>query len=94
MKMVLNRNWGGFSLPQDFCDAYDLGDAWDACDNIERDDPRLVKWVEDHADCRGRGRCGDLAVVEIPDSCTDWEIDDYDGMESIVYVVDGKLCHA
>lgn len=92
MKMVLNRDWGGFSLPQDFCDAYDLGDTWDVCDDIKRDDPRLVKWVEDHAD--HKGKCGDLAVVEIPDSCTDWEIDEYDGMESIIYVVDGKLCHA
>ncbi len=92
MKIVLNRDWGGFDLPQDFCDAYDLGDAWNACCEIKRDDPRLVKWVEDHANCEGE--CGDLAVVEIPDSCTDWEINDYDGMESIIYVVDGKLYHA
>lgn len=91
MKMVLNRNWRGFNPPQDFCDAYNLGDAWGAR-GIKRDDPRLVKWVEDHTD--RRDKCGDLAVVEIPDSCTDWEIDDYDGMESIVYVVDGKLHHA
>lgn len=94
MKMVLNRNRGGFNLniPQDFCDTYDLGDAWGVRNDIKRDDPRLVKWVEDRAD--RRGKCGDLAVVEIPDSCTDWEIDEYDGIESIVYVVDGKLHHA
>lgn len=92
MKIVLNRNWGGFSLPQDFCDAYDLGDAWGSRFDIERDDPRLIKWVEDHAD--RKDKCGDLVIVKIPDSCTDWEIDDYDGMESIVYVVDGKLRHA
>lgn len=88
MKMVLNRDWGGFSLPQDFCEAYDLDsyeDSYDFC----RTDPRLIKWVEDN-----KGKCGDLAVVEIPDSCTDWEINDYDGMESIIFVVDGKLCHA
>lgn len=92
MKMVLNRDWGGFSLPQDFCDFYNLGDKWDAIDEIKRDDPRFIKWVEDHAN--SMGRCGDLAIVEIPDSCTDWELNDYDGMESITYVVDGQIHHA
>lgn len=92
MKLVLNRDWGGFSLPQDFCDAYNLGDAYDAEDDIERNDSRLVKWVQEHAD--KDGKCGDLAVVEIPDNCTDYEIDDYDGWETINYVVNGKICHA
>lgn len=89
MVFVLNRNWGGFSLPQNFLDAYGIEDEWDT--NIERDDPRLVKWVRNHAN--NRGRCGDLACVEIPDNCTDYEINDYDGMESITYVVDGKIHH-
>lgn len=91
MKIVLNRDWGGFTLPEDFCDAYDL-DFYEDSYGLDRTDPRLVKWVEDHAD--RKGKCGDLAVVEIPDSCTDWEIDEYDGMESIIYVEDGKIYHA
>lgn len=92
MKMVLNREWGGFSVPQDFCDAYNLGDAYEVECHIKRDDPRFVKWVQEHAD--SEGQCSDLAIVEIPDECTDYEIDDYDGMESITYVVGGKLYHA
>ena len=28
------------------------------------------------------------------DEATDWEMDDYDGIETITYVVDGKLYHA
>lgn len=90
MKMVLNRDWGGFCLPQNFRKAYGLHheNSYD----FDRTDPRLVKWVEDHAD--HKGKCGDLAVVEIPDICTDWEMDEYDGWESITYVVDGKLYHA
>ena len=91
MEMVLNRDWGGFTLPRGFCEAYDL-DSYEDSYDFNRTDPRLIKWVEDHAN--PKGRCGDLAVVEIPDSCTDWEMNDYDGMESIIYVVDGKLHHA
>lgn len=37
---------------------------------------------------------GRLEVVEIPEEATDWEIDEYDGQESITYVVDGKIYHA
>ena len=90
MTLVLNRDWGGYSMPQDICDAYDLGDVWDT--DIERNDLRLVKWVREHLD--EHGKYGDLALVEIPDNCTDYEIDEYDGWESIIYVVDGKIYHA
>lgn len=89
MTFVLNRNWGGFRLPQKFCDTYGIHNPWAY---IERDDPLLLKWMQEYGD--SRGRCGDLAVVEIPDESTDWELNEYDGMESITYVVDGKLHHA
>lgn len=92
MILVVSRDWCGFSLSQDFCDAYGLGYARYAAKNIKRDDPRLVKWVRDHAD--NCGRCGDLACVEIPDNCTDYEITDCDDKELITYVVDGKIYHA
>jgi redox-sensitive bicupin YhaK (pirin superfamily) len=35
-----------------------------------------------------------LRLVEIPDTMTDWEKNDYDGIETITYVVDGKIYHA
>ena len=88
MTFVLNRNWGGFHLPRDFANAY--GERVYA--DIDRQDPRLIKWVRDHAD--KNGNCGDLACVEIPDTCSDYEINEYDGLESITYVVDGRIYHA
>jgi hypothetical protein len=39
------------------------------------------------------GACAKLKVVEIPEEATDWELNEYDGLESITYVVDGKLHH-
>lgn len=87
MTLVLNRDWGGFRLPQGFCKTYGIEDKWDV--EIKRNDPRLVEWVRDHANDRG-----DLACVEIPDNYTDYEINNCDGMELITYVVDGKIHHA
>ena len=85
MILVLNKAYGGFSLPQEFCDLYNC----EVYDGIERDDARLVSFIQ----ARG-GRFGDLVAVEIPDEMTDYEIDEYDGFESVTYVVNGKLNHA
>lgn len=86
MKMVLNKDYGGFGYGvadeyEDFIDRFS--------DEEKRTDPELVALVETHPD-----KCGDLRVVEIPDTATDWEIDEYDGWESVTYVVDGKIHHA
>jgi xanthine dehydrogenase molybdopterin-binding subunit B len=47
--------------------------------NIERDDPILVKVVEELGD-KANGRFSDLEVVEIPDDI-EWDIEEYDGKE-------------
>lgn len=89
MIMVLNKAWGGFALPHEFCEQY----GCDKYDDIERDDPRVIEFVQSHGgEYKGDGVC--LRAVEIPDMMTDWEMDEYDGVESIIYVVDGKIYHA
>ena len=89
MTIITNRCWGGFSLPADFCETYDL----EQYDDIDRTDERLVNYVREHNNVAEFGY-SKLAAVEIPDEATDWEINDYDGMETIIYVVDGKIHHA
>ena len=83
MKIVINGDFGGygFGVAEEFEDFVNqlVG---------ERDDPELVAFVENHPD-----KCGDLVVVVIPDTATDWEIDEYDGSESVTYVVNGKIYH-
>ena len=49
--------------------------------NIARDDPILVQVVEEMGK-NVNGRFSELKIVEIPDG-TDYEIDEYDGMETI-----------
>lgn len=89
MIMIINKDWGGFHLPKEFCEEYGFG----RYDNIERDDFRLVEFIKAH-DGKYRGDGVILYAVEIPNEATDWEVNEYDGFESITYVVDGKLYHA
>ncbi len=51
--------------------------------DIERDDPDLVSVVKSLGD-KANGELSNLQIVEIPKDCKYWEIDDYDGMESVV----------
>lgn len=90
MKFVLNKSYGGFNLPVEFRALYNINsleEEW----AIERTDKRLINFVTENG---GRTEWGKLKVVEIPDTATDWEINEYDGFESITYVVCGKIRHA
>lgn len=89
MKIVVNKCYGGFSLSDEAFNALGLENRYD---NIERTDKGLIALVE--ANPKGtNGYFADLVVVEIPDETTNWELNEYDGFESITYVVDGKLYH-
>lgn len=52
--------------------------------DFKRDDPYLVKTVEDLGDI-SNGMCANLAIVEIPDDVK-WEISEYDGLEHVAEV--------
>lgn len=85
MKIVVNKAFGGFGCgltSEDRKFVYRYED--------DRTNDKLIAFVESHP----TGECGDLRIVEIPDSATDWEVDEYDGFESIIYVVDGKIHRA
>lgn len=88
MKIVVNKEYGGFGISEE---AEMMLVPWfDVYDKKNRTHPVLVEVVE-ALGIRANGRYAQLSVVEIPDTATDWDISDYDGFESIVYVVDGKL---
>jgi hypothetical protein len=52
------------------------------CYDIERTDPLLLQVMDELGSDQASGALAELEVVEIPDG-VDWEIDDYDGMESV-----------
>lgn len=86
MKVVINRRFGGFSLSEE---AYKfLGWEWDGygyrgsrSDKETRTNAELVKCVEQLGE-KANGRFARLVVVDVPDD-VEWEIDDYDGLETI-----------
>lgn len=89
MKIVLNKCYGGFSISKDAAEVLGLKSEYDY---IDRTDARLVNMVEQRPDLVN-GPFSNLKVVEISDETTDWEINDYDGMETVIYVYNGRLNH-
>ena len=83
MKIVINNDWGGYGV------GYGQREYVDIVNKYEKDrtNPELVALVENN-------HIGDLAVVEIPDGATDWDINEYDGLETVIYVLNGKIYYA
>lgn len=80
MKIVINNDWGQISKES----------------AALRTNP---KFIEDVETGRFVGRvmgtyAETLRVIEIPDEATDYMVVEYDGVEGVIYVVDGKLHYA
>lgn len=86
MKLVLNKDdcRFGYGVANEFRNFIRSFTNYENRTNSE-----LVAFVEAHSD-----KCGNLVIVEIPDTATDWDINDQDGWELVIYVVDGKIYYA
>lgn len=58
-----------------------IEDSYFSNNDIERNDPILIKVVKKLGE-KANTPCSKLDIVEIPDD-VEWEIDDYDGQESV-----------
>jgi hypothetical protein len=90
MKVVINNCYGGFGLSDEACKF--LGVEYAFAIEDDRTNEKLIEAVEKFGDAVN-GSCSDLKIVDIPDEATDWELQEYDGIESIICVVDGKINH-
>lgn len=87
MKIVINNDYGGFGMyvteraRQMFQEAGYSGE--------ERTNKDLINFVKNNPD-----ECGYHIVVKIPDEATDWTILEYDGLEEVIYVLNGKIYYA
>lgn len=87
MKIVLNECFGGFSVSEKWATDHGYASSW----NVNRMDPELIAAVEAREEVNGP--FSRLVVEEIPEEATDWEISEYDGIESIIAVINGKIVH-
>ena len=92
MTFVLNKCFGGFSISQFAMEA--LGVDTKYPDLTADMAAQLASLIAEHGSEKCSGPYARLEVVKIPDECTDYEITDYDGIEQVTYVLDGKLYHA
>lgn len=86
MKMIINDCYGGFGVRQEVLDELELNDF---SEEELRTAARLIEEIENGKDVSDD--YAELKVIEIPDESTDYYLDEYDGLESVIYVVDGKL---
>lgn len=86
MKMIINDCFGGFGVRQEVLDELELNGF---SEEELRTAARLIEEIENGKDVSDD--YAELKVVEIPDESTDYYLDEYDGLESVIYVVDGKL---
>lgn len=86
MKMIINDCYGGFGVRQEVLDELELNGF---SEEELRTAARLIEEIENGKDVSDD--CAELKVVEIPDESTDYYLDEYDGLESVIYVADGKL---
>ena len=96
MKVVINRCYGGFGLSDGFIKAYPQFEEYGYCwynDRDKRSDNDFISALESFGLEEAKGYSASLKIIELPNNITDWEIDEYDGSESITCVVDGKIKH-
>ena len=86
MKILVNVCYGGFNLKDEYWEEF--FNRTEGIENI-REDKKLIALVESGTDISGE--YAKIVVVEIPDDATDYYINEYDGNEEVIYVIDGKL---
>lgn len=101
MKVLINTGYGGFSPAgalKKWGERYGAKDRWEEVEwdmgdkaIANRTNPNAIRIVEELGSQAVSGPSSHIEIVEIPDAATDWQINDYDGSESIIYVVDGKI---
>ena len=90
MKIVVNKCFGGFDVNGDTMERLNLDNPYELED--DRTNAGLINLIESGVNVNTD--FSNLEVVEIPDDATDYMINGYDGYESVLYVLNGKIKRA
>ena len=92
MVFVLNKCYGGFSLSPFAVERLGVSDPYADLDSLQID--ALAALIAEYGSEKCSGSFAKLKVVEVPDTITDWIVQEYDGIEVLIYVLDGKIYQA
>lgn len=93
MKIAINVCYGGFGIPDYMREQLPPDFNEYGWNRNQRTNDKLISLIESEGGIVKDG-CSEVVITEIPDEATDWMINYYDGVESIIYVLDGKLHRA
>lgn len=82
-KVIVNTCFGGFNFNNE-C----------GFKKHDRENPAAIAYLEQVGSNKASGHFARLGIAEFPAAATDWELSEYDGIEHVIYVLDGKLFHA
>jgi len=101
MKIVISTCYGGFGLSKRaFFRLRELGHPMAIKEpilrstylsNIDRSDAMLLQVINEMGGEEGASPLAKLRIVEIPEKATDFRIMEYDGLEYVLAVVEGKI---
>lgn len=90
IEILINRCFGGFDFSEGFISEYP--EVYEKVE-VRRDDPELIEAVREFGLKSSAGSMSAFGIAHVPDDATDWEIQEYDGLESVIYVQNGKIHH-
>lgn len=99
MKILLNGCYGGFGLSDKVFERlprktveFIEDNAWrESTKRKLRTDDNILKTIYAVGLENASSDYADIYIANIPDNATDWMIEEYDGVEILYYVADGKI---
>lgn len=100
MKIAINCCYGGFALSKEAAEILECNvfleyeDVNGDIQALHRCDEDLISLIEEKGSEFCSGSNAEIRIAEIPDEATDWRVFEYDGLEFVVYVLNGKMWYA
>lgn len=90
MEIVLNRNYSSFSISNFAKEKLGLDTTYPDKEEI-RTDETLIDLIKKYGSAKISSGFAHLRVYDLPEDMTDYMIQEYDGLETLYYVKDGKI---
>lgn len=88
MKVIINNCYGGFGVKDEVSKQLGYRGYFCSFEYDLRTDERLIDMAERGEDVF-MSYCEPI-IANVPDEATDWWVTEYDGLEDLWYVLDGK----